>query len=298
MVDHAHIKRVRSELRKAGMSKYGFFKLATDHLPELIHDDEHVEGVVYGRLQGKLDSVMLVATDKRILFVDYKPFYKNADEISYEVVSGIQLTVIGLFAGVVLHTRIKDIAMRFVNITCAEKFTHYIEGHIEMGIKRAGSNNYNPKTDKIYQPNKIHANEPKIVRTDTVLNTDTAVLSTLGGNDQVHASVVHYIIDKDDNCYIVTKTETTKAINISKNNFVALTIHHSDSLRYLLVKGLAIIETDREISNLVYDQITSPREYIEGKKFPPITKIDKGSIIVFKITPTSSVLQDFSTSSW
>jgi general stress protein 26 len=298
MIDHMHYKRVRSELKDAGMTKYGFFKLATDHLPELIHENEHIKGVIYGRLQGKMDSVMLVATDKRILFVDYKPFYKNADEITYEVVSGVNLTVIGLHAGVVLHTRVKDYALRFVNIECAEKFTHYIEGHIETGIKRASKSTKNPETEKKYQPYKLPVKEPEIIETNIVLDTDTAVLSTLGKDNEVHASVVHYITDKNENFYILTKTETTKSQNITRNSYVALTIHSSGSLRSLLIKGPAVVETDQDISSSVYNQITSPKEYTEGKKLPPITQLEKGSYVVYKIVPSSSVLQDFSTSDW
>lgn len=298
MIDHIHYQRIRNELKAAGMTRYGFFKLATDHLPELIHENEHIKGVVYGRLQGKLDSVMLVATDQRILFVDYKPFYKNADEITYEVVSGVNITVIGLHAGVVLHTRVKDYALRFVNINCAEKFTHYIESHIESGIKRASKSTDTPEDEKKYQPYKIPAKEPEIVEANIVLDTNTAVLSTLGKNNEVHASVVHYFTDKDENFYILTKTETTKSLNINRNNYVALTIHNSGSLRSLLVKGPAVVEKDQDIASSIFDQITSPKEYAEGKKLPPITKLEKGSYVVYKIIPSSSVLQDFSSSDW
>ena len=298
MINHLHYERVRGELKAAGMTTYGFFKLATDHLPELIHEDEHIKGVVYGRLQGKFDSAMLVATDKRIVFVDYKPFYKNADEITYEVVSGVKLTVIGLFAGVVLHTRVKDYALRFVNINCAEIFTHYIEGHIETGIKHTDKHQALAETEKKYQPYKLPIKKPKQIEANTVLGTNSAVLSTLGDGNKVHASVVHYITDKDENFYILTKTETTKALNIAKNNYIALTIHNTGSLVSLLIKGPAIVEQDMAVSSMIYHQITSPKDYTEGKKLPPITKLDKGSFVVYKIIPTTSVLQDFSKSSW
>lgn len=298
MVDNLHAKRVRKELERAGMTKFGFLKLATIHLPELIHDDEHIEAVVYGRLQGKMDSVMLVATDKRILFLDYKPLYKNADEITYEVVSGVKLTVIGLFAGVVLHTRVKDIALRYVNINCAEIFTKHIETHIEYGIKRVDSDASNSESVKKYQPYKLPKKEPAVNDPNTILGTNTAVLSTLGENNEVHASVVHYITDKDENYYILTKSGTTKASNILRDNRVALTIHSTGSLRSLLIKGPATIEKDNSVSSVIYHSITSPKTYTEGKKLPPITKIDKGDFVVYKITPTTSVLQDFTVSSW
>ncbi|WP_337904928.1 pyridoxamine 5'-phosphate oxidase family protein, partial [Mesomycoplasma ovipneumoniae] len=123
-----------------------------------------------------------------------------------------------------------------------------------------------------------------------------AVLSTLGNNNEVHASVVHYITDKDENFYILTKTETTKSLNINRNTYEALTIHNSGSLRSLLVKGPAIEEKDQNSVSSIYEQIKSPKEYAEGKKLPPITMLEKGSFVVYKILPSSSLLQDFSTS--
>lgn len=297
MIDHTHIARIRKELKEVGMTFYGFMKLETDHLPELIHNDEHIKGVVYGRLEKTLDSVMLVATDKRILFVDYKPFFKNSDEITYEVVAGIKMTTIGPFAGVVLHTRVQEYGLRFVNIHCANVFVDYIENHIEAGIKRATTNEKSTQKTQ-FQPYKIPLKEHRKTEKNSVLNTDTAVLSTTGDNSAPHASVIHYVVDKDDNFYFITKSDTTKAVNISKNSSVALTVHYTGSLKSLLIKGEAELIKDREIFDTVYEHITAPKEYSEGKKMPPITKIDKGSYIVFKINPKTYSMQDFSNSSW
>jgi general stress protein 26 len=301
MIDHEHIKRVKSELKVAGMTWYGLMKLATDHLPELIHHNEHIEGVVYGRLEGKLDSVMLVATDKRVLFVDYKPFYKNSDEITYEVVAGVKMTTIGPFAGVVLHTRVQEYALRFVNIRCATIFVNYIENHIESGIKHnpRGDSGDVKKEPASYQPYKLEIEKTKEIETlkNAVFNTDTAVLSTVEGTG-VHASVVHYVTDKDENFYFITKTSTTKAKNIAKNNNVALTIHYTGSLKTLLIKGRAVLVNDSSLTDEIYKHITAPKNYTEGKKLPPVTKLENGTLVMFKIVPTTHTMQDFSTSSW
>jgi general stress protein 26 len=291
-------KRIRQELKDVGMTNYGLLKLETDHLPNIIHENEHIKGVVYGRLESSLDSVMLVATDQRILFVDCKPFYKNSDEITYEVVAGIKLSTIGPFAGVVLHTRVKDYALRFVNIRCANIFTQYIENHIEKGVKHLDDTGSQPTKKFNYQPYKIPEKIKSSIESNTVLDTNTGVLSTVGANNEPHASVVHYINDKDENYYILTKTNTTKVKNIEQNNMVALTIHHTGSLRSLLIKGPAIKEQDSSIHDIVYNQISAPKNYIEGEKLPPITKIENGEYVVYKIVPSSSQLQDFSASSW
>jgi len=299
MTDHEHIARIKRELKVAGMTKYGLMKLATDHLPELIHKDEHIEGVVYGRLENSLDSVMLVATDKRVLFLDYKPFYKNSDEITYEVVAGVKMTTIGPFAGVVLHTRVQEYALRFVNIRCATTFVRYIENHIENGIKHHINSRTEDTTKGLssYQSYKLKARKPKEQLENAVLDTNTAVLSSVDGKG-VHASVVHYVTDKDENFYFMTKTSTAKAKNIAKNNNVALTIHHTGSLKSLLIKGKAELVDDPEITEEIYSQITTPKNYVEGKRLPPITKIEQGDAVIFKVVPELYKMQDFSTSSW
>jgi hypothetical protein len=72
-VDKQHRLRVMKELKYAGMSAYGLMKMASLYLPKIIHKNETIHGVVYGRGADKIGSVMLVATDKRILFLDKKP---------------------------------------------------------------------------------------------------------------------------------------------------------------------------------------------------------------------------------
>lgn len=71
-----HKKRIVKELKEAGMTPWGFLKMETKRLPEIIHEDEKIGGVVYGRTTGdKIGSAMLIATDKRVIFLDVKPFF-------------------------------------------------------------------------------------------------------------------------------------------------------------------------------------------------------------------------------
>jgi hypothetical protein len=126
-----HEQRVKQELAAAGVTKYGFMKFAVHYLPGLIHDDEHIGGIVYGRYTDKKsgnrwNEGMLVATNLRIIFLDHKPGYTASDEISYSAVSGVKLTW-AVFSAVTLHTRVGDYQIRFVNTKCANKFVSYVE---------------------------------------------------------------------------------------------------------------------------------------------------------------------------
>ncbi len=299
MKDRSKINRIQEELKKAGMTSYGFSKVSTYHLPDLIHDDEHINGVVYGRQSKGMGAVMLVATNKRVLYLDYKPLYKNADEVTYDVVAGVKLSTVGPFAGVVLHTRVQDYSLRYVNINCAEIFTKYIEQHLEKGSEY--QENLKSK-DKTEYREAVAAAKPFTVEKSqnhsTILGTDTAVLSTTGLHNEPHASVIHYLADGDENYYFIAKANSDKAQNILKNSKVALTIHHTDSLKTLLVKGNAAEVTNKQVAAEVYQEIISPKEYLEKTKLPPVTNLGLSPYVVFKITSDTSKLQDYSIYNW
>jgi hypothetical protein len=111
----------------AGVSTYGLLKSETRILPKLLHPDEHIEAVIYGQHQSS--SAMLVATDERIIFIDKKPMAVFLDEVSYEVVSGLEFDIHLLFASVILHTPVRNYDFRYVNLRCAEKFARHMEKH-------------------------------------------------------------------------------------------------------------------------------------------------------------------------
>lgn len=118
-------RRIKRELLDAGSTFYGLLKSETRVLPKLLHPHEHIEAVVYG--QHRSHSVMLVATNERIIYVDKKPMALFLDEVSYEVVSGIQFEVHILFATLTLHTPVKNYDIKFANLHCAENFARHIE---------------------------------------------------------------------------------------------------------------------------------------------------------------------------
>ncbi len=121
----SHYDRVTQELRDLGVSKVALKRMESRYLPNIIHSDEHLGGVVYGHHED--GYAMLVATDRRIIFLDKKPLFVNEDEITYNVVSGISYGHAGFGTTVKLHTRIKDYTIRTYNKKCAESFVEYIE---------------------------------------------------------------------------------------------------------------------------------------------------------------------------
>lgn len=294
-----HKKRITAELKAAGMTTYGFMKTETERIPKIIHDNEHIGGVAYGHTTGdKIGSAMLIATDNRIIFLDVKPFFTTLDEIAYRVVSGVRLNKAGPFAGVVLHTKIRDYGLRFVNTKCAKTFVKFIETYIELH-RQKNSEDQDDINGAIRSSVKL---EQSKVKNESefeafIHSQSTAVLSTVNREGNVHGSVIHYVY-KDGVFYFVTKSDTNKSKNIAVHGQVAITIHPADSLKTAQISGYAEIEDDQEIVTSVYQTISTPKIYIEGHHFPPVISMKKGEVVVLRIVPTSIEYQDFSKGNW
>jgi hypothetical protein len=134
----SHNQRIMQELQALGAVKYDMWLPETHALPEIIHPNEHLKGVVYGRYKQKgrygqeastlsKGRGMLMVTDKRVLFLDKKPMFTRFDEIPQEIISGVTYTKVGFAGTVALHTRAGDFTVRTFNERCAKAFVEAIE---------------------------------------------------------------------------------------------------------------------------------------------------------------------------
>lgn len=121
-------KHVSQRLKSLGVSGWGMQKSAIRHLHEMLQPGEEVGGIVYGRCDE--GSVVLVATDSRVIFIDVKPMFKKVENISYNVVSGVTLEWVMFSGTLILHTRVADLKVRTMNKVAARKFMEFIEKRI------------------------------------------------------------------------------------------------------------------------------------------------------------------------
>lgn len=132
-MEQDHFARIKLELKEAGVTNYGMRKFAVRYLPHLINHEEHIKAIIYGRYAEdkgpKYNAGVLVATNKRVLFLDHKPGYTRSDDIDYKVVSGVRETR-ALFSSVTLFSPIQNYTLSFVNKVCAKKFVAYVEKRI------------------------------------------------------------------------------------------------------------------------------------------------------------------------
>ncbi len=288
IISQAHKHRVREELIRAGVTRYGLMKNEARHLPNLIHNDEHIESVAYGRY--KNGSAMLVATDKRVIFLDRKALITIFDELTYEVVAGVTVEMHGPFANVNLHTRLGDYAVRFVNQPCATRFVDFIERRRLQETAYVNPGEEPVRTMAETPPPAVFNIQPKAL--EFIRAHDLGVLSTIDRTGNLHGAAVYYIID-DNNMYILTKAGTTKAHNVFAHRQVAFTVFDESRLQMVQLQGYAEVEPDQNIKASVFAQVMRPRRYGEETRMPPVSSLQAGSFIVIRITPIQAKYTDF-----
>lgn len=275
-------QRVREQLKKAGVTQYGLLKNESRHLHGIVHDDEKICGVVYGRTDS--GSAMIVATDRRIIYLDHRLLFNKSEVLTYEVVSGVTVNEQSGYAGVVLHTRVRDFRLRFVNLKCARKFAKFIEARRILTEQDLVNTEVPTKNPINFNKSNIIQKEYSQTARAFLIANDIAVLSTISANNIVSGSVVYYMVDSNNLIYIATKTKTAKSFNIANNPTVALTIFNTESLQTLQIEGSAFIETDPNITKDVYETVLRPRFKGNTTILSPILHMSAGEyeVIVVK----------------
>lgn len=303
-VDPKHKSRIYKELRKAGLIGYSLLSMETRYLPSIIHQDEHIEAVVYGFY--KDGTAMLVATNLRIMFLDRKPLYTIMDELTYEMVAGVAISNQLLFASVTLHTRVKDFVINYVKPSVANKFAHYIEYRRVENPDGDGTVPAPPKT-KPYAHKNNDTNEEGSASTlalyspmtqaaqDFLRDHRLGTLSSVDRGGNVHGAAVYYTqIGDSEDIYVLTKSETQKVHNILANSKVALTVYDEKTLQTLQLQATAKVETNVDIKSEVFGKIMTPRWFNNERRLPPVADITEGSYIVINIKPTGARFSDYS----
>lgn len=130
-------ERVFAELKALGLRPWALWRLDIRYLPNLIHPNEHIKGVTYGK--GKDGMMMLVATDLRVIVLSKKPLFVKADDLTYDIVGGVSYGNVGFEGTVTLHSRLGDFKIHTLNLKMAQGFRNYIEERcVENATPRTG----------------------------------------------------------------------------------------------------------------------------------------------------------------
>lgn len=283
--DASHVSRINDDLRRVGFKSYGFMKSETRALPDIIASDEPILGCIYGQYSG--GSGMLVATDRRILFVDKKPMHLLLEEMTFERVVDIGVDWQPFYSMVTLNTRGEKYIFKYVNTKCARIFVRYLETAV-IGMKSK------------QKSSGIRASNPKIVMPVVINNEESfflsnhalAVVSSNGKNGYPYGAAMFYFPDQTDHIIrVVTRSETETAQNLRVSKKVALTITDVEDLATMHITGDASIDDTPEKGYAIMQQLIKGHPLLPKNVLPPVAQINEGAYVIFKITIRSTNLR-------
>lgn len=129
-----HTDKIYRDIKQLGAVWYDMWVPETQIMPFVIHANEEVLGVVYGRYQQVEGDIIgrgvLVATPDRVILIDKKPLFVRVAEISYRVISAVTYSRVLFMGNVTIHTRMGKINVRTFNQKCANNFVEAIEANL------------------------------------------------------------------------------------------------------------------------------------------------------------------------
>lgn len=278
-----HKDRIKEELHRAGVTTLGRYRFSGMYLPEVIHEDEHIEAAIFGRhkeLQGFFGAVegMLVATDKRVIFIDHRPGYTTMDEFTYDVISGVNITKAIYNASVTLYTKVNNYRLSYVGKQSAKKFANFIEERLEKRVAQASQSEQ--QTPPI--PETILSAEAL----EFLNKRDVGVLSTIERTGSLRGAAVYYVT-KDGYVYFMTKENTRKTRNIVANEHVAFTVFDEQDLETIQLAGMAEQVTNYKTRMKVITAILRTRTYNDGSHLVPVVRMGaETNTLVYRIVVT------------
>lgn len=118
-------------LRLLGANEYDVWLPETHYLMRMLHGDEVLLGVVFGKFEEKGESHvsrgLLAVTDREILLLNKKPLYVHHEHIKFDMVSGVEYKRVAFTEIITLNTRLGDITFRTFNSHCARQFVQVID---------------------------------------------------------------------------------------------------------------------------------------------------------------------------
>jgi general stress protein 26 len=277
---------ISKELENAGVTHSRIHPFTNNYLPKVINDDEHIHAAVFGRRKesegffGFVEGV-LVATNQRVIFLDHRPGYTTMDEITYDVISGVNISATIFSSSVTLFTKVLDYKISFVNHAAATQFAKYIEGRITK---------HEDRTLPQKKPDYEATLTPQVVQ--FLDNHEVGVVSTVERTGAVAGAAVYYVL-QNGYAYFVTKELSAKAHNIVSNQHVALTVYDASNLQTLQMQGIVEQVRSDEDKVSVLMRLNHERIYTDGSHKPPLLRTTPGKLQLYRIVPTKLTFTDY-----
>ncbi len=119
-----------------------------------------------------------------------------------------------------------------------------------------------------------------------------ATLATVDPSSVPHAASIYYVVDADLSIYIVTREETQKYQNIKQNSDVSMVVTDEETAETIQLVGGAQKVTDEHAISGILEKLW--KITLEKHHWPaPVVKMNKGGLVVLKITPRELKFGDF-----
>lgn len=156
-------KSLTGQLKGIGYKFRFFGRSEIEVLRQLIEPGEFIVQCVYGYYQG--GSGLLVATDKRLLLIDKRPFYLYVENHGYESVTQIDFMAHMLQGVLYFQADLKKFVFKSISDARLAKLCRYVQEKIESNVKqivtsqissRATSNRrYKPYLNPAWSPHHL-----------------------------------------------------------------------------------------------------------------------------------------------
>lgn len=104
MSKRPRLDEIKEELEKLDINPTFFARKEIRELPDVLSEDERIVYLVEGRNKTTKHHIILVATDRRLIFVDKEFMYGlNVEDFSYDKVSSIQYEASLMLASIDIH---------------------------------------------------------------------------------------------------------------------------------------------------------------------------------------------------
>jgi uncharacterized protein YhbP (UPF0306 family) len=120
------------------------------------------------------------------------------------------------------------------------------------------------------------------------------VLSSVTPDDTPHGTVIYFSIDSHFTIYFITKDRTRKHDNLKHNSHVMLTVFESVSQTTAQIVGVATELTDTRTISRIAGAVVSACTRTSDAGLPPISKLQAGMYVGYKITPAQIRIATYS----
>lgn len=123
------MRTIDGQMRSIGHRFRIFGRAEIKELRKILHPDETIIQYAYGYYHG--GSGLLVATDRRLLLIDKRPFYLNLENMPFEYIKSIDFGARMMQGTIYLQTGLKKIIFRSVSDANLKKICNFVQESLD-----------------------------------------------------------------------------------------------------------------------------------------------------------------------